>query len=103
MSIQFQSASPRITKVTKNLIAEEGSTVILICQAQGDPQPRVMWYRQTSVISTTEQVTLKVHMKSAGLYLCKIKNIYGTDQATVNIMIKGSKSLLFRIMTYIMT
>ena len=73
-----------------NVTAVEGSTVILVCTAEGNPTPHVAWIAPNGTVlqnrTTDTNLTLpNVSRHSSGTYQCKATNELGFDSATVNL------------------
>ena len=72
------------------MTAVEGSTVILVCTAEGYPTPHVAWIAPNGTVlqnrTTDTNLTLpNVSRHSSGTYQCNATNKLGSDSATVNL------------------
>ena len=69
----------------------EGSSLNLFCNATGNPQPDITWIKEgeSSVQSTSE--TLKLTNLSSrdngAVYICKVNNSLGFDEANATITV----------------
>lgn len=87
------NSGPRITIQPNDLIAVEGESTELNCDAEGDPEPSIEWYHNEQLVRQSMARTtlggsiqfLDVRSKSntngresdAGIYYCLAKNPYG--------------------------
>ena len=74
----------------ENVMAVEGSTVVLVCTAEGNPTPHVAWIAPNGTVlqnrTTDTNLTLpNVSRHSSGTYQCNATNELGSDSATVNL------------------
>ena len=68
----------------------EGSTVVLVCTAEGSPTPHVTWIAPNGTVlqnrTTDTNLTLpNVSRYSSGTYQCNARNELGSDSATVKL------------------
>ena len=73
-----------------NVTVVEGSTVVLVCTAEGNPTPHVAWIAPNGTVlqnrTTDTNLTLpNVSRHSSGTYQCNATNKLGSDSATVNL------------------
>lgn len=71
-----------------NLTTYDGASVELECTAIGEPQPKVDWFRDGTLVQYSVQYILKedgslllpnVTANQAGYYTCQAKNYAGTE------------------------
>ena len=73
-----------------NVTIVEGSTVVLVCTAEGNPIPHVAWIAPNGTVlqnrTTDTNLTLpNVSCHSSGSYQCSATNELGSDSATVKL------------------
>ena len=78
---------PTVVVFPANRTIVEGSTVILVCTAEGNPTPHVVWIAPNGTIlqnrTTDTNLTLaNVSRHSSGTYWCNATNELGSDSAT---------------------
>ncbi|XP_052742891.1 lachesin [Bicyclus anynana] len=94
--------SPRIVKftATDNGQLLEGSDLLLTCDVTGSPPPQIVWSRDEDNINKRLQeedatfvgntVSIKnVRRSHSGRYYCYVFNGVGTNQAEVNVVVRG--------------
>ncbi|XP_066569261.1 hemicentin-1 isoform X1 [Amia ocellicauda] len=72
-----------------------GSSVILQCEAQGVPEPEVIWYRNGLLLAPGNGQTINRHrleiqgvqVADSGLYTCKVSNIAGQVDRTFHLTV----------------
>ncbi|XP_061453411.1 sialic acid-binding Ig-like lectin 14 isoform X2 [Rhineura floridana] len=68
--------------VEEDLVAQEGDTISLLCQAQGNPYPTLIWMKSNKTLnSSTQDQTLllsNIQSEDAGEYQCQAKNFHGS-------------------------
>ena len=94
-SISAPSLLQRPVKTTVN----ESQTAILKCVADGNPAPRVTWYKLNSslpvgryVVSSSTLIVKDVRPEDDGVYRCRAENLLGTVNATAKLTVQ-SKSV----------
>lgn len=81
-----------------------GGTVILRCKVQGNPFPRIFWYRNDEFIIEDDRIqfaqgedglcTLTItHCKASdiGIYRCVARNVYGDASCKARLLIGGKR------------
>ncbi|KAM4642152.1 hemicentin-1 [Discoglossus pictus] len=88
---------PVITIPPLDTTVNAGATVVLNCQAEGEPAPRIAWTRQNlPVISDTRHIVLPnnslqivaVQKEDTAMYECKATNIMGSAGANVMVTVQ---------------
>ena len=85
------SVPAKVVTTTAAVSAVEGSTVILVCTAEGYPTPHVAWIAPNGTVlqnrTTDTNLTLpNVSCHSSGRsYQCSATNELGSDSATVKL------------------
>lgn len=73
---------------TKNQTAREGNDISLVCAAEGNPSPRVIWIAPNGTVlqdrtSDTNLMLPNVSRHRSGKYLCSVTNRVGSDSKIV--------------------
>ncbi|KAG8436526.1 hypothetical protein GDO86_007581 [Hymenochirus boettgeri] len=89
--------SPTIKVLPLDTIVSAGETVILNCQAEGEPVPRISWYRHTypitggnrfTVLSNNSLQIVASQKEDTSVYECKATNIMGTVSVKVTFTVQ---------------
>ncbi|XP_046403358.1 protein sidekick [Ischnura elegans] len=92
-------------KVRAETLGEFGSTVTLPCEAQGVPQPKIVWYRNTVKVNeidskryvVAEDGSLqirKLRMEDSGMFQCIATNDAGEESLTTWLRVKTSAPVM---------
>ncbi|XP_046408393.1 papilin-like [Ischnura elegans] len=74
------------------------SDISIPCHVEGYPIPRVLWYKDDSILEYTERVQLadpnriiilRANTTDSGTYRCEASNGYGSSSSSISIMIEG--------------
>lgn len=80
---------PEITIMPSSQEVKEGFGVTLVCNASGNPRPKITWTKQGSntVLSTAETLSLNnlVREDDGSVYICNMQNNLGSQQANATI------------------
>ncbi|KAM8931068.1 hemicentin-1 [Pelodytes ibericus] len=94
---------PAITINPMDMMVDAGTTVVLNCQAEGEPSPQVSWSRHTHPIEKDHRLTvlsnnslqiLAARKEDTSVYECKATNIMGSTvrQAVFTVRVPGGFS-----------
>ena len=90
-SISIPSLLQRPVGMTVN----ESQTAILKCEADGNPTPKVTWYKLNStlpvgryVLSSTALILKDVRPEDDGVYRCRAENLLGSINATAKLTVQ---------------
>ena len=85
-----------ISQKPSSVIVEEGQNVSLICQATGQPAPRVTWQKAFSQLPKEKTIVvdgnltiLNISKADGGAYACVAKNLLGKDSAVAQVIVLG--------------
>jgi hypothetical protein len=95
-------APPKFTIPLTNVKIEEGKSISLACKVEGNPKPRVTWFKDSQPLSASTRFTpdydlytgiVKLHISDAqmhdgGHYTAVADNDVGQDQTSCNAMVK---------------
>ena len=87
----FLAVLPKIVTAPPYKDVVEGSNLNLFCNATGNPQPDITWTKEgkSSVLSTSETLAL-TNLSSednGAVYICKVNNSLGFDEANATISV----------------
>jgi peroxidase len=101
-------AVPLITVLPQNQKIETGTSVVLSCDAEGNPVPNFFWSKDENILKFTNRIYLATDNKTlhidyikesdAGNYACIAENILGSDEATAQVDVinsHGPPNLIF--------
>ncbi|XP_069775261.1 basement membrane-specific heparan sulfate proteoglycan core protein isoform X3 [Narcine bancroftii] len=94
-----QGSAPVVKVYPSPSSITEGHLLELHCQATGQPEPRITWYRETGPLTTNHQVQgsvlriLRVTSKDIGDYICRAENILGMQEIKFSVSVKSTASL----------
>lgn len=101
--IQLLFAVPLITISPENKKISTGTNVVLLCDAEANPEPNFFWSKDDQTLKynnriypATDNKSLNIdHIKEsdAGLYACIAENILGSDEATAQVDVINSHAL----------
>jgi peroxidase len=99
--MNFIISVPVITVQPENKKIKSGTNVVLLCDAQGTPEPNFFWSKDDHTLKysnriylATDNKTLNIdHIKEsdAGLYACTAENILGSDEAVAQVDVTSSR------------
>ncbi|KXJ74439.1 hypothetical protein RP20_CCG013605 [Aedes albopictus] len=58
-----ESKPPKIYSMTSNVTRQEGKRVRLVCKVQGEPPPKVTWFKDKRSINRNVTKYAQVHLK----------------------------------------
>lgn len=94
--------APKIvgSRTNTDLSVTEHQPVTLSCQVSGVPEPSIVWTHDGSVVDEDDRVKLlrggrqlqvtSSHVSDAGIYVCAVQNIAGSDQKQYRLSVLGS-------------
>ncbi|KAJ8959341.1 hypothetical protein NQ318_022027 [Aromia moschata] len=91
------SYGPQFRSRPRSIQADQGSSVTLSCDVDGNPFPDVSWYHEDKkkIVSSSPNLTLRIDDKSAGRYYCKAR-VPGFPEigAEATIYVKGPPQIV---------
>lgn len=95
--VQLTKQNPVVSLVGNKITILEGTSVSLVCEATGLPEPEVRWTLANIPVTSDGHVTIdggvvkfrKVGRGDAGTYSCKATSLVGMDTASTVIDVKG--------------
>src|SRR6218665_1169546 len=86
------------------LIQKNGETVDIFCEANGNPDPTLTWYKDGREMAPTDRVSIgnnriqltQLGPDDGGLYNCTFRNIIGQISHAIRLVIEG-ESVLVRV------
>ena len=86
------TVAPRVSISSNQMMAVEGQTITIACNASGQPQPKISWSKSVGSLpdrTTVSNGTLKINVsrEDGGIYICKGENILGTAEDIIQLMI----------------
>ncbi|XP_065090697.1 protein vein isoform X3 [Ochlerotatus camptorhynchus] len=96
---------PKIYSMTSNMTKQEGKRVRLVCKVQGEPPPKVTWFKDKRSINRNVTKYAQVHLKKrseliihsvipsdAGEYECRAKNKYAKISNSTHVRVAAKHS-----------
>lgn len=92
------SGAPTITEEPVDAVADAGSTVVLNCQAEGEPTPTIEWSQQGrpllgkdhfSSLSNGSLRVSSVQKEDTAQYECMARNLMGSVLVRVTLTVRG--------------
>ena len=87
---------PEIKKQPQNVTETERNNVTLTCNATGNPEPQVSWFKDKDLVESTKRIYLSannslltitdVNRNDSGGYLCVAHNEVGNDTSIIVIV-----------------
>ena len=85
---RFSKAGPKVFLSSNRLMAEEKQNVTIACNASGQPQPSITWFKSVGSLPQ-ERAKVKngaltiydVRRNDGGIYICKANNMLGSASA----------------------
>ncbi|ELU04300.1 hypothetical protein CAPTEDRAFT_117129 [Capitella teleta] len=93
-------ARPEVVNITGDLLIEKGNSLRLLCTAEGIPLPLISFHKDGEALASTPDRRVEVGSDGSllvrfvaeedrGVYGCKARNVAGTDEKSVQVMIQG--------------
>lgn len=102
-----QAAPPSLRRMKNSVSVDEGSKLIVRCEASGNPTPQYKWYKDGTELKKSKEIkisrngkkTSKVQISSAkledsGNYTCVAENILGKDNGTSTVHVQSITTTL---------
>ncbi|XP_062543025.1 protein vein isoform X2 [Armigeres subalbatus] len=96
---------PKIYSITSNVTRQEGKRVRLVCKVQGEPPPKVTWFKDKRSINRNVTKYAQVHLKKrseliihsvipsdAGEYECRAKNKFNKISNSTHLRVTAKHS-----------
>ena len=98
------TAPPTVTADSATVVTIEGNTVVLVCNATGDPVPVQSWSQNGSVLTSGGQYNISsdgrvlavqgvTEAQDEGEFTCHASNVAGNDSATLMLSVQGSLTI----------
>ena len=89
--------APKVILASNTLMVEENQNVTIACNATGEPQPSVTWFKALSSLpkggtrlTNKRLIIVNVKKKDRGTYICKADNILGSVTDNIQLIIFSS-------------
>ncbi|XP_043076673.1 neuregulin 2a isoform X7 [Puntigrus tetrazona] len=102
-----EAAAPSLKRMKNPVLVDEGSRLIVRCEASGNPTPQYKWYKDGVELKKSKEIkisrnskkTSKVQISSAkledsGNYTCVAGNILGKDNGTSTVHVQSITTTL---------
>uniref|UniRef100_A0A673IPN1 Neuregulin 2a n=2 Tax=Sinocyclocheilus rhinocerous TaxID=307959 RepID=A0A673IPN1_9TELE len=102
-----EAAPPSLKRMKNPVLVDEGSRLIVRCEASGNPTPQYKWYKDGAELKKSKEIkisrngkkTSKVHISSAkledsGNYTCVAENILGKENGTSTVHVQSITTTL---------
>ncbi|KAI2651262.1 Pro-neuregulin-2, membrane-bound isoform [Labeo rohita] len=86
------------------VLVDEGSRLIVRCEASGNPTPQYKWYKDGAELKKSKEIKISkngrktskvqissVKLEDSGNYTCVAENILGKDNGTSTVHVQSSK------------
>lgn len=109
MSVKYNeffnvSDAPKLRNELKSIETQFGSTEVLQCDVDGNPQPSIVWTFEDfeRIVATSPNISILVTPETAGKYYC-IAQVPGFPELRVhaNIYIKAPPRIISKSVQYI--
>ena len=85
--------APKAILASNTMMVEENQNVTIACNATGQPQPSVTWFKALSSLPKSRTrltnkrlIIFNVKKKDRGTYICKADNILGSAMDNIQLM-----------------
>ncbi|XDV38917.1 hypothetical protein PO909_008237 [Leuciscus waleckii] len=92
------------------VLVDEGSRLVVRCEASGNPTPEYKWYKDGAELKKSKEIRIKngkknskvqigsAKLEDSGNYTCVAENTLGKENGTSTVHVKSSKyKLLFKV------
>ncbi|XP_072101165.1 basement membrane-specific heparan sulfate proteoglycan core protein isoform X3 [Mobula birostris] len=98
ITLTTHGTAPKVRVYSSPDKVTAGEMLELHCQATGQPEPRVTWYRTAGLLSTNHQVQgpvlriLRVTPADTGDYICRAENTLGMQEVKFSLSVSSTSS-----------
>lgn len=101
----FHSGTPTITVEPVNTVVDAGTTVVLNCQAEGEPSPVIEWSREGrpllgsdhfSALSNGSLRISSAQKEHTAEYECVARNLLGSVLVSITLTVRGELASFFQ-------
>ncbi|XP_072197962.1 obscurin-like protein 1 [Excalfactoria chinensis] len=101
--MESHGTAPRFLAYPRAFTAQSGTDAVLRCQIAGDPQPSILWEKDTAPIQPSDRFCMEaegdvyslrvscVTPQDGGLYVCKAKNCIGETYAAATLRVEAGE------------
>jgi hypothetical protein len=100
------SVSPSVYVNKEEIIARLDDSITLECRANGQPTPRIQWYKGRYAVIPSRRIATSsrghliinaVQRSDTGFYTCVALNVVGSDSITVSFSVQGKRIFVYKI------
>lgn len=87
-----------MTVSSNNSLVELGKRLEITCHADGNPQPRILWWKtgKSNPIADGQKLVINnASLSQAGWYQCEARNVVGSLKMPVHVIVQGMKDKTF--------
>ena len=89
--------TPAFVRPMESKVAEIGSTSVLECMASGSPKPKLLWFKDDTLLQPSERhfftaddqllIIVQTRPSDAGRYVCEMSNTLGTERGIASLKV----------------